>query len=132
MYSTVYDRVELLAAPLDTSLYTAIAGENYQSLVQVQNTNILVGNILENYYYSSNSTSHIVTSILFDVQASWMTFSTQYLQIEELPIIVNSEGYTVIDDEMGNPCLFSISWDKNGIKNFATEVTNRLLNWNKN
>ena len=130
MYSTVYDRVELLAAPLDTSLYTVIAGENYQSLVQVQNTNNLVGSILENYYYSSNSTNHLVTNILFDVQAAWMTFSTQYLEIEEFPIIVNSEGYTVVDYEMGNPTLFSISWQSNGIKNFATEVTNRLLNWN--
>ena len=126
MYSTLFNIAPMLAAPLDTAGVVFIAGNNYQQLVQSQKSNILVYNILQNYMYSSGTSYHTTSTVLCDVESVWMIFSTDFLQIQSLPVQVTSQGYTIIT-ESANTSLFALQWQ--GLHMFNNEITSRLLNW---
>jgi len=127
MFGTTFYRSSILAAPLDTSGVIFIAGQQYASLVSAQETNALIKAIMENYYfYSGNKTSSFST-ILYDVEAAQLLFSTEYLSFEELPIIVNNSGYTIIDYDNGITAIWAIQWTN--LISFTESITERLLGW---
>merc|ERR1711974_100951 len=127
MFSTNFERVKILAAPLDTAGLVFIAGNNYEKLVNARSTNALVNAILENYYYSVGGHSAVVSTVLCDVEAAQMVFSEEYLDNALLPVVVNNAGYTIVDYENGSVVMWALYW--NGLVEFDPAVTNRLLSW---
>lgn len=128
MYETFYERRLLVSAPLDTSGILFIFGENYNTLLASRETNILVHEIFENYYYSTEGDmSSITTTVLCDVEAANLVFSQEYLIFDTLPITVTDDGYTVIDYQNGNPVEIALKWQN--LRSFENHITEQLLSW---
>ena len=119
----------MVAAPLDTCGILFLFGADYQNLVNAQKTNKLVANILLNYKYSTGKDVHSSSTELCDVEASWLLFSTEYLQCSTLPLVVNESGYTVVDTASGTPTIMALDWTETGMKEFESEISRRLLTW---
>ena len=51
-----------------------------------------------------------MSSTLFDTLAVHLLHSEEYLQMEDLPLRVNDEGYTVIDKENGRMVRCANAW----------------------
>ena len=62
------------------------------------------------------------TSILYDSVAIYLALSTDWLEIETLPIVVTDDGKTMIDEEHGTMVDCAMEWtDKAAFLDFLTE-----------
>jgi inosine-uridine nucleoside N-ribohydrolase len=92
---------EVSITPLDTCGIVHLEGEKYQKVYRCQDP--LVRALVENYCVwsaagaggSPNPVER--SSTLFDTVAVYMAFSEQLLEMEEVPLTVDDEGYTRID-----------------------------------
>ena len=61
------------------------------------------------------------SSVLYDAVAVYLAFSTDFVEMETLPIVVTPDGKTIID-EAGEPVACAMAWrDKNAFLDLLTE-----------
>ena len=94
-------------------------GELYQTILAC--TNPLVQAVIENYriwtpQWKTAIEPEIKSSTLFDTVAIHLTYSEEYLHMEELGIRVTDNGYTLID-EKAKRVRAAVEWkDLSGFK----------------
>lgn len=110
--------------PIDTCGLIALAGSLYQKFRM--SSDPLVRAILANYKYWLEEKRKIHelpahTSVLYDTVAAYLTFSEEFLNIEELPLKVTDEGFTTVCPT-GKPVRCATSWkDMAAFENFLVE-----------
>ncbi len=114
--------------PLDTCGVIQLRGERYQSLCGSESASMKA--VLENYEVwlrsinKSVETARIKSSRLFDTVAIYLAFDESLLEIEDLPIRVNEDGVTVIDDT-GKSIRVATEW--HDLEGFYDLLVGRLL-----
>ncbi|MDB3986242.1 nucleoside hydrolase [Pseudomonadales bacterium] len=96
---------EKIITPLDTCGIIALTGERFQQVKQSQNA--LTQAALENHFGWAEAVRdwpllqqldmRQQSSILYDAVAVYLAFSDAFLEMESLPIVVTSDGKTLID-----------------------------------
>ena len=96
---------EKIITPLDTCGIIALTGERFQQVKQSQNA--LTQAALENHFGWAEAVRdwpllqqldmRQQSSILYDAVAVYLAFSDAFLKMESLPIVVTSDGKTLID-----------------------------------
>ncbi|MFW9897209.1 MAG: nucleoside hydrolase [Candidatus Thorarchaeota archaeon] len=119
---------EKTITPLDTCGNIVLSGENFERIMNCDNT--IVKLIKENFeiWAKKNSLTELITqdkktSILFDTVAIYLGFSEELLNIEELKIEVSDEGMTIIS-ENGSSMRCATSWKD--VQAFKDLLVNRL------
>lgn len=127
------------AAPLDTSFFFQIYGDNYKELLTARNRSLLVRTLLSNYqvWYDRGGGHNggyrpfsptTATSIMFDLQAMYMANvmvrtppsplsqcadAEVGMHVSRLPLLVNGTGFTVIDPSgAAVKVAEALSWEK--------------------
>jgi inosine-uridine nucleoside N-ribohydrolase len=93
---------EMSITPIDTCGLIDLQGERYQRLRRSNDP--IASTVLENYRLWSASQKHgnqpdpfeTRSSTLFDTVGAYLSFGTEFLKIERLPIAVTDDGLTVI------------------------------------
>jgi inosine-uridine nucleoside N-ribohydrolase len=110
--------------PIDTCGLIALAGSLYQQFRS--SADPLVRAILTNYKYWLKEKYKIHelpahTSVLYDTVAAYLTFSEEWLKMEELPLVVTDDAFTKIDPS-GKTIRCAIAWkDMAAFENFLVE-----------
>jgi inosine-uridine nucleoside N-ribohydrolase len=108
--------------PLDTCGLVRISGDGFQALTQSNDP--LVKAVLENYRIWAKKDRLTESSVLFDTVAVYLAKPgpKPLLQIEDLKINVNGEGFTTIDPQ-GMPMAVATDWkDLNGYADWALKL----------
>jgi inosine-uridine nucleoside N-ribohydrolase len=118
---------ECIITPLDTCGHVQLEGDLYQNVFTSDDT--VMKAVIENYSIwarrHENHNPAEASSILFDTVAVHLAYSTEFLNMEMMNVIVDDEGYTRIDNENGAPMNVAISWkDLNAYHEYLVE---RLL-----
>jgi len=62
------------------------------------------------------------TSILYDSVAVYLAIAQDWVEIEQLPIVVTDDGKTLIDEANGHPVDCALSWrDNDAFLDFLVE-----------
>ncbi|MBD3183261.1 hypothetical protein GF312_13275 [Candidatus Poribacteria bacterium] len=89
---------DMTITPLDTCGLVHLTGEKYKTVFECEDP--VIKALIENYRiwakYSPESEKR--SSTLFDTVAIYLAFSEDLLVMEDLPIRVTDDGYTVIDE----------------------------------
>ena len=117
---------DVLVTPLDTCGLIKLKGQNYKDLDKREN--LITKLIMENYeiwHWSTNASKnfdiHYESSILFDTISICTAFTEKYVQIEEIGIIVDENGFTKPSTE-GKVIRCATSWrDLSGFKSFLVK-----------
>ncbi|MGB1343310.1 MAG: nucleoside hydrolase [Pseudomonadales bacterium] len=122
---------EKLITPLDTCGIIALGGDRFRSLTESQDP--LTQAVLANHYGWARAVSdwpllktldmNQQSSILYDVVAVYLGFSTDLVEIETHNIVITNDGKTLIDPE-GNPVQCATEWRDQ--EAFLDLVTSRL------
>jgi len=120
--------------PLDTCGIIRLKGEKYQKVLQSENPvaqavidSYRIWSKRPGYPASSRGTPEICSTILFDTVAIYLAMSDDLLKMEKLPICVNDEGYTVIQ-EGASMVNCAVEWKS--LSGFEDWLVNRMLNKN--
>ncbi|MGO8751542.1 MAG: nucleoside hydrolase [Thermoguttaceae bacterium] len=100
----------MLITPLDTCGLIHLTGEKYQKVAQSDDP--IARAVIENYRIwrrAKPGDKGNASSILFDTVAVYLSFSTDLVRIERLPIRVTDDGFTRIDPH-GKPIDCAMSW----------------------
>ena len=108
---------EKVITPLDTCGIIALKGHRFKALTESENP--LTQAVLANHYGWARAVSDWPllktfdmtqqSSILYDVVAVYLAFSTDFLEIETLNILITRDGKTLIDPE-GDPVQCATQW----------------------
>ncbi len=118
---------EIALTPLDTCGIVHLEGDKYQKVYRCQDP--VVRALIQNYRAwcaarDGNAPNPAKrSSILFDTVAVYMAFSEQLLEMEELPLRVDDQGYTRIH-EAGRKVRCATRW--NNLAAFQDELVRRL------
>lgn len=96
--------------PLDTCGLVRLSGARYQKVAQ--SSDPLARAVIENYrtWRKAKPAEQIdSSSVLFDTVAAYLSFSTDLVHIERLPIRVSDDGFTRIDSQ-GKTIECAMSW----------------------
>jgi inosine-uridine nucleoside N-ribohydrolase len=102
---------EAIITPVDTCGIVRLKGEQYARIKNANNKGLHA--VLEAYrIWEKNPEkrkSEIESTILFDTVAVHLAFSTDFLEMEQMNIVVDNEGYTRLSPE-GMPINVAIRW----------------------
>jgi hypothetical protein len=101
---------------LDSCGLVQLKGKKYQSIYQSSDSWVKV--LLDNYkiwlpnipWYGPDHDLTKSSSTLFDTVAVYMAHSQEYLQMEDLPLRVTDDGFTVIDEINGREVHCAVGW----------------------
>lgn len=111
--------------PLDTCGIVDLKGDNYKAVYESRDP--LIRAMIENYRIWAKNISwkkdvSRESSTLFDTVAVYLAFCEDLVTVEELPIRVTDDGYTVIDDQVGKPVRCATGWkDLAAYERFLTQ-----------
>jgi inosine-uridine nucleoside N-ribohydrolase len=102
--------------PLDSCGLVQLKGEKYQRLYKSRDHWVNV--LMDNYRIWLPKVSWLdplpdpqkMSSTLFDTVAVYMAYSQKFLQIENLPLRVTDDGYTVVDEVNGRLVECATGW----------------------
>ncbi|MDP5053197.1 MAG: nucleoside hydrolase, partial [Congregibacter sp.] len=122
---------ECTITPLDTCGLVVLDGENYQHLYHSQNPALKT--LMENYrlwlpgapFIAADHDMSKVSTTLFDAVAVHLAAGGDLVALEELPLWVNDDGYTLIDRDRGRPVKCALSWKDQ--KAFEARLVTTLL-----
>ena len=114
--------------PIDTCGLLALSGSLYQTFRS--STDSLVRAILSNYKFwlEEKHKLHELpahTSVLYDTVAAYLTFSEEWLEMEELPLVVTDNAFTRIDSS-GKTIRCATGWKD--MRAFEEFLVDRLMN----
>jgi inosine-uridine nucleoside N-ribohydrolase len=116
--------------PVDSSGLVRLEGAKYGKLVACNTPGIKA--LMENYRMWLETTGKIprgseilASSILFDTVAIYMAYSTKLLIMEQLPILITDDGFTVIDSN-GNAPLVDVATGWKNLSAFNHMLVERL------
>ena len=111
--------------PLDTCGLVQLTGENYRKVAD--SSDPLARAVIENYRIwrhagdPADKDPATASSVLFDTVAIHLARSSEWLRMEELPIVVSDDGFTRIDSR-GKPVDFAMAWtDKAAFDRFLVD-----------
>ena len=109
--------------PLDTCGVVRLSGENYAKVCACNDP--LIAAVLENYRLWSRVGDQFdrQSSILFDTVAVFLSFSRQWLDVEQMHIRVTDDGFTRADDT-GYPVEVARHWKDQAA--FESHLVERL------
>lgn len=111
--------------PLDTCGQIWLDGERYQALRDSNDP--LVQAVIENYRIWSGESPRFDpekrSSILYDTVAIHLAFSTEFLRMERMRILISDSGFTV-PDPAGQEVNVAIDWDD--MEGFKDSLVRRL------
>ena len=102
--------------PLDTCGLVQLKGANYQTILQSQDPWMQI--LIDNYriwlpkatWLDPRPDIEAMSSTLFDTVAVHLAHSEEFLIMEDLPLSVTDEGYTVIDEQNGRIVRCATGW----------------------
>jgi len=117
---------DLTITPLDTCGIVTLEGEKYQAVRHCQDP--VVQALMENYRAwlekrGQREQLDVKSSVLFDTVAIYLAFAQDLLVMEELPIRVTDDGYTVIDE---NAKMMNVAVDWKDLGAFEDLLVERL------
>lgn len=124
------DWLDCLITPLDTCGSVRIEGEFYRQLKESKDP--LISEIIKAYKIWSSGVdmpdeSDFRTSVLYDTVAVYLAAEQEYLNIEELNIIVDDDGMMEVNND-GKSIRCATSWkDKEGFIEYLLSVLNHSL-----
>jgi inosine-uridine nucleoside N-ribohydrolase len=104
----------LTLTPLDTCGLVTLRGEKLARIRE--SADPLVRSVVENYDIWAGRINwvsvdpQVETSVLFDTVAVYLAFSEALLEMEELPLRVTDDGFTVIDAAEGRVARCAMRW----------------------
>lgn len=106
VFSAAWD---ITLAPLDTAGVVCLTGEPYRRVRDANNP--LTVALLENYrlWSSDPQQPHQASSTLFDTVAAYLTFRTEWLKIQDLPLLITDQGETILADA-GKEIHTAVEW----------------------
>ncbi len=119
---------EISITPLDTCGIVHLTGENYQKVYGCRDP--LVRALIENYRAWCDTGKGKTpdpaqrSSTLFDTVAVYMAFSEELLEMEEVPLKVDDQGYTRIDPA-GRKVRCAVRWNDRAA--FEDELVRRIV-----
>jgi inosine-uridine nucleoside N-ribohydrolase len=114
--------LDMTITPLDTCGQIRLRGPKYAAITGSRDP--LMRAVIENYRIWLNGKPDVESSILFDTVAVHLTYSTEFLEMQEMGIEVTDEGFTVQNDD-GNPVNVALNWtDLDGYEDYLVQ---RLL-----
>lgn len=117
---------DTLIVPLDTCGYIYLNGPDYQKICESDTP--MAKAVTENYFHwNHDAARHFgqYSSLLCDTVAVYFAFEENNCVIENLPIRVTENGYTVIDEINGRMCRAATGWKD--FQKFKEFLTQRLL-----
>ena len=107
---------ECSIAPLDTCGVVQLKGSEYQEIFRSQDEWMKV--LIDNYriwlpkatWLDPKPDFELMSSTLFDTVAVHLAHSEEFLVMEDLPLRVTDEGYTVIDHKNGRIVRCATAW----------------------
>jgi len=123
---------DMTITPLDTCGTFRLEGGKYKR-IKDGGGDALVKAILENYYCWAQTKKdqlqpnqvEIMSSILFDVVAVYLAYSTSHIKMEKLELLVTLDGYTKIDAKNGKEVNCATEWINMGA--VINHVVERLV-----
>lgn len=99
----------MLITPLDTCGVVRLRGEKYRKVAECSDP--VTKAVIENYRIWSKAGDKPLdaSSVLFDTVAAYLSFSTDLVNVERLPIRVSDDGFTRIDPQ-GKQIDCAMSW----------------------
>ncbi len=106
---------KLTITPLDTCGIVSLMGSPYQELIQMQNKSPLIRALFENYNVWTKETKNSTdpanrSTILFDTVAVYLAIENSLCKMEDLNLVVDDRGYTVIDPK-GQTVSTATQWN---------------------
>jgi len=104
---------EMVITPIDSCGRVQLKGRKYQKVADCQTP--MIRDLMENYRIwlaHSGRTDWPVqaSSILFDTVAIYLAWTDELLEMEQLPIWIDDEGYTRIDERRGRIINVATGW----------------------
>ena len=107
---------ECSITPLDTCGLVKLKGETYQKVFQSRDVWMKV--LMDNYrmwlpkvtWLDPKPDFRLMSSTLFDTVAVHLAHSEEFLVMEDLPLRVTDDGYTVIDEKNGRIVRCATAW----------------------
>ncbi len=126
---------EKVITPLDTCGTVVLKGERFARVLEAAQANEIAAIVADNHlqWFEAVRDWPVLqdvdplrqSSVLYDTVAIYLAFSTDFLAMEMLPIVVTADGKTLID-EAGEPVSCAMEWkDKDGFLDLLVE---RLVN----
>ena len=123
---------ECTIAPLDTCGLIKLKGTQYKKIFN--NNDPWIKILMENYqawlpkasWLSPKPDFNSASSTLFDTLAVHLTYSERFLIMEDLPLKVTDEGYTVLDEINGRFVRCAVGWKDQSA--FEDELVDILTN----
>lgn len=122
---------EKVITPLDTCGTIVLEGDRLEKLMRVAEQDPVTAIAVDNHlawfrsiddwpaYQDVNPLEQ--TSVLFDTVAIYLAISTDFVEMESLPVLVTPDGKTMID-EAGGQVACAMSWqDKDGFLDWVVE-----------
>ena len=102
--------------PLDTCGTVKLTGENYQRIYRSEDPWLKA--LIENYrvwfplapFIKPGTDPGLMSTTLFDTVAVHAAYSQNFLMMEDLPLRVTDDGYTVVDRQNGRPVHCAVKW----------------------
>jgi inosine-uridine nucleoside N-ribohydrolase len=103
----------MLITPLDTCGIVRLRGDKYRRVAECSDP--VTKAVIENYriWAKAGDKPLDASSVLFDTVAIYLSFSTELVNIERLPIRVTDDGFTRIDPQ-GKQIECAMSWKDMG------------------
>ena len=115
--------------PLDVCGVVELAGENYQRIYQSEDP--WLNALIENYkiwlpqapFIKPGTDPALMSTVLFDTVAVYAAYSQALLIMEDLPVRVTADGYTVVDEQDGRIAHCATGWkDLHAFKDQLTDI----------
>lgn len=102
--------------PLDTCGLVRLEGENYRRIHD--STDAWLEALIENYkqwlpnapYMDPSTDPEKISSTLFDTVAVYLAAAQDLVEMQDLPLRVTDDGYTVIDEDNGRIVHCAVAW----------------------
>ena len=122
---------DITITPLDTCGLVRLVGENYRRIHDSDDP--WLDALIENYkvwlpgasYMDPDTDPTKISSTLFDTVAVYLAAEQDLVEMQDLPLRVTDDGYTVIDPVAGRIVHCAISW--NDLPAFEKKLTDILL-----
>lgn len=107
---------ECTITPLDTCGLVVLDGQNYAQLHESDDPRLRT--LMENYrawlpgapFVDPNTDTSRISTTLFDTVAVYLAAEQDLVEMQQLPLKVTDDGYTLIDRENGRPVNCAVSW----------------------
>jgi len=104
---------EMTITPIDSCGTVALKGDKYQKVSRCDTP--MIRDLMENYriwlaHLGKSDWPVKASSILFDTVAVYLAWTDEFLEMEQLPIWCDDEGYTRIDEERGRVMNVATGW----------------------